>query len=1326
MEIDTRPAWLSRAMNRNTPSKRGATVQTANDYVDDLKGEVIYPTLRMGKDGKLRDADIEESLKKKDYILVKGPPNRETAKKAIAKSKQISKQIGIARQMSSGSALMENKNRKSFADSLLKSVKKATRKDETVTPSKPSKSLVDKPKYTQGQGLGDVELRAELEPFMYGNPLARLGYELYKEGKIDIKAMDDMARGGYGLYVPQSMTKAMGVDKPTVTYRSTPGLSDRDKKRLPYGPSEYFENISRELNIDPRMVLVHELTHAAFDVLEKELGEKSGVEEGIVRAGDELITGRTSGISGTMGAPGLKNLLQDANIPFTPKNERILKKRYLKHSLQAQDILNKRGIPPEAVAPSDNRNPARITKLFSNLLGFEQERNKLNYLGFAQPLEDTVLGIPTKEDDALYTKDVNYFGDTAIKAGTLDPSRAGVIGEGPTYLPKNMQPRVISNYKEGGALMAKTGLMPLTEATSNPTGNKPTKPPKIPRAAATKVVDPRDEALKLVAKKLKQDKTQIGIPQPAAPTPIVSAQEMPQPMTTALAAPPMPQEKQPMPMKEGGTKSKKGKGLAVVIDMGSSSQPEYEEASKGTPADPPPGATSDEVKDDQHVLLSEGELVVPANVVRYHGLGMYEGLRRDALRGLGEMEDAGQVEYVDNEIKSAQAGMTIMNAPNVATTQGIAKQQDLFGRVTTPEAASAQFVSTGFVDRNRDGIDDKLQPSVRKTPVGTSPTPFTTPAGLQLGPTTDTKTVVGAGNVGSYVGQQTGVPGSGDKDKTPPPAADPAPVSPARVVQQDSGGDGGDPEISAGLGGARATIGGQEYALQYDFNGNVTGIANVADALNTGRANFIAPNPELASDLVNMTKGQINLLSGGLYGAITKEGKANREQTIALAEKIKAGNYGGLGMRPQDMPMPRPAGLGTSTMPRVETAPVSPVSTQTLPSTAPVSPVNRQLAFGLGENLGGAFETGAPTLGGTAAPVAPVDRQLAFGLGENLGGAFETGAPTAAPISPVDRQLAFGLGENLGGAFETGEPSRINITDLAQQSIAARNRGAGIDGPADAEARRQGAGLPTGRKYNRETGFFEDPPLTAFSNDAQSSIRQSQQLFDNNQIASPGALGGRKEQREERDLRDQPARQTPDTFVSDNFSSGGQEDVNARGGSVGIGINDSGTTYSENQDGSFTHEDGTSVNFTDSSGKPGNAPTQEEARDARMADRDRQDREAAAAGDPGDSKIVCTEMYRQTQLDDWSQAMKTWYIYQKKYLTPIHEVGYHWLFKPFVRGMKVNNVLTNIGAYFATERTKHLRHILTKGKSKDSLVGNVFCKIIHPIVYLVGLAVHKK
>ena len=57
----------------------------------------------------------------------------------------------------------------------------------------------------------------------------------------------------------------------------------------------------------------------------------------------------------------------------------------------------------------------------------------------------------------------------------------------------------------------------------------------------------------------------------------------------------------------------------------------------------PPGATAEEVADDQLVLLSEGELVVPANVVRYHGLAQYEKMRKAALNGLDEMDKEGQL-----------------------------------------------------------------------------------------------------------------------------------------------------------------------------------------------------------------------------------------------------------------------------------------------------------------------------------------------------------------------------------------------------------------------------------------------------------------------------------------------------------------------------------------------------------------------------------------------------------------------------------------------------------------------------------------------------------
>ena len=74
--------------------------------------------------------------------------------------------------------------------------------------------------------------------------------------------------------------------------------------------------------------------------------------------------------------------------------------------------------------------------------------------------------------------------------------------------------------------------------------------------------------------------------------------------------------------------------------------------------------------------------------------------------------------------------------------------------------------------------------------------------------------------------------------------------------------------------------------------------------------------------------------------------------------------------------------------------------------------------------------------------------------------------------------------------------------------------------------------------------------------------------------------------------------------------------------------------------------------------------------------------------DTGGKGIVCTEMYRQTQLEDWAKAMKIWYVYQKKYLSPLHEKGYHWLFKPYVTGMKKSTTLTGLGAYLAKKRTE--------------------------------------
>lgn len=76
--------------------------------------------------------------------------------------------------------------------------------------------------------------------------------------------------------------------------------------------------------------------------------------------------------------------------------------------------------------------------------------------------------------------------------------------------------------------------------------------------------------------------------------------------------------------------------------------------------------------------------------------------------------------------------------------------------------------------------------------------------------------------------------------------------------------------------------------------------------------------------------------------------------------------------------------------------------------------------------------------------------------------------------------------------------------------------------------------------------------------------------------------------------------------------------------------------------------------------------------------------------------IVCTSMYQTTGLEDWKRAMAIWRLYHKKVLGDNKEVqaGYHWVFKPFVRGMRRNRVLRFIGAWLARHVTNDMKYKL--------------------------------
>ena len=81
----------------------------------------------------------------------------------------------------------------------------------------------------------------------------------------------------------------------------------------------------------------------------------------------------------------------------------------------------------------------------------------------------------------------------------------------------------------------------------------------------------------------------------------------------------------------------------------------------------PPGSMAREVRDDIPAQLSEGEYVVPADVVQYYGVKFFEDLRMEAKRGLADMEANGRI---GGEPVDMPMDMSMDDTPTVAVSTG--------------------------------------------------------------------------------------------------------------------------------------------------------------------------------------------------------------------------------------------------------------------------------------------------------------------------------------------------------------------------------------------------------------------------------------------------------------------------------------------------------------------------------------------------------------------------------------------------------------------------------------------------------------------------------
>ena len=92
----------------------------------------------------------------------------------------------------------------------------------------------------------------------------------------------------------------------------------------------------------------------------------------------------------------------------------------------------------------------------------------------------------------------------------------------------------------------------------------------------------------------------------------------------------------------------------------------------------PPGSLPEEVRDDIPAMLSEGEYVVPADVLRFYGVKFFEDLRAQAKMGLAEMEANGRIggepieeeeddlPFADEELMVEEDGMPSEEEMNAA------------------------------------------------------------------------------------------------------------------------------------------------------------------------------------------------------------------------------------------------------------------------------------------------------------------------------------------------------------------------------------------------------------------------------------------------------------------------------------------------------------------------------------------------------------------------------------------------------------------------------------------------------------------------------------
>ena len=146
--------------------------------------------------------------------------------------------------------------------------------------------------------------------------------------------------------------------------------------------------------------------------------------------------------------------------------------------------------------------------------------------------------------------------------------------------------------------------------------------------------------------------------------------------------------------------------------------------------DIPLGSTAENVRDDIPSMLSEGEIVVPADVVNFHGVKLFEDLRAEAKMGYAQMAEDGRIggepmdinDDMGMDIELSELDLEIMDdeAPvemrrggmSMKDYEGVTKNRDIKPpKRSGPRKTHAEIMASAFRDDDSSSSSSSSKPS---------------------------------------------------------------------------------------------------------------------------------------------------------------------------------------------------------------------------------------------------------------------------------------------------------------------------------------------------------------------------------------------------------------------------------------------------------------------------------------------------------------------------------------------------------------------------------------------------------------------------------------